>query len=152
MNSNPAGSNLPRQAISLPDSAWKAIVDTLNTDGPERLIQAPPTNRRVHERKRYTSIAKCILRLQQDDSPPATYMVYTRNLSVGGAGFFFNTYLHPGTMCHLALLTRSKEGQIVGGTIRWCRHVAKNIHEVGMQFDHPIDLDRFVDLGSAESD
>lgn len=111
-----------------------------------------PPNRRIHERKRYTKIVRCVVRLKQDESPPTTFMVRTRNISVGGIGFFFNTYLHPGTRCHVAVLDRHDQGQILAGTLRWCRHVTKTIHECGVQFEENIEVERFVDLATAESD
>ncbi|MEL7089020.1 MAG: hypothetical protein AAGL98_11365, partial [Planctomycetota bacterium] len=67
-------SSLPRESIKLPESAWNAIVDTLNERGPAKLISSPP-NRRVHERKRYTKVVRCVVRLKQNESPPATFVV-----------------------------------------------------------------------------
>lgn len=147
----PNKKSVPRESIQLPDKAWATIVQTLNEQGPIQLTNSPP-NRRVHERKRYTKIVRCVVRLKQENSPPATYLVRTRNISVGGAGFFFNSYLHPGTQCHLALLDRNRNGQLIQATIRWCRHVVKNIHEVGVQFAEEIDLERYIDVENTESD
>ncbi|MEM8738795.1 MAG: PilZ domain-containing protein [Planctomycetota bacterium] len=144
-------SSFPKEAIPLPSSAWALIVQQLDEQGGRSMAESPP-NRRIYERKRYSKTLRCIVRLKQSAGPAAVYQVHTRNLSAGGVGFFFGGYLHPGTACHLALMDREGRGHVLGGAMRWCRHVAKTLHECGVQFDQPIDVERFLDLATAESD
>lgn len=108
--------------------------------------------RRIYERRRYTKIVRCVLRMKQQEGPAAVYLVRTRNLSEGGLGFFFGSYMHPGTVCHFAIMGLDGHGQIVAGTVRWCRHVARTLHECGVQFDSPIEVTRFLDPATTPVD
>ena len=139
-----SGGLQPKEAVPLPDTAWQEIVQRLNEDGNRQMAELSST-RRLQERRRYCKVVRCVLRLKQGQSPPAIYMVHTRNLSEGGLGFFFGSYLHPGTQCHLAVMDLEGNGCIFAGAVRWCRHVGQTLHECGVQFEQHIDICRFLD-------
>ncbi len=144
MDSAKRSSSPPKEAIPLPASAWDDIVEKLNQQGSLSLVNSPPT-RRIYERRRYTKIVRCVLRMKQKEGPAAVYLVRSRNLSEGGLGFFFGSYMHPGTVCHFAIMGLDGQGQLVVGVVRWCRHVARTLHECGVQFDAPIQIESFLD-------
>ena len=57
--------------------------------------------------------------------PDHTFMAQSRNISRTGIGFLHGSPLEPDTTCKLSLRT-----------------VAENVHQVGIRFNEPIDLDR----------
>lgn len=74
----------------------------------------------------------------------ARFIVRPRDLSAGGIGFLHGSFLHPGRNCIIALKTVDGEGLLVNGRIVRCRCVRGRIHDVGMQFEKPVEIDNFV--------
>ncbi|MBL4701895.1 MAG: response regulator [Phycisphaeraceae bacterium] len=74
-----------------------------------------------------------------------------RNLSNRGFAFFHGQFVHMDARCKL-YLPQSNDDQVycIEGRITRSRHIRGLIHEVVMVFDHPIDLTRFVKLGSSQ--
>jgi len=133
----------------LPQAEWDQIVSTLTQRGSEELrkLTADP-QRRIHQRKRYTKLVRCVVRIENTEGHPVIFHVKTRNISSGGLGFFFSGYLHPQTSCHFAVFDQHGHGQVIPAIIQWCRHLTKNIHECGAQFDEGIEIDAFVDTAN----
>ncbi|MEM7627740.1 MAG: PilZ domain-containing protein [Planctomycetota bacterium] len=146
MSALPKPTSAPRSAIAMPHSAWDQIVNRLDQQGQRQHRQQGDAQPKRESRIRYTKIISCVMRLKQDGSPPAVYKVTTRNFSSGGLGFFFNQYLHAGTVCHFAVVDRHGVGRILEGQVRWCRHVSSNVHECGVQFSIPMDPTDFVEV------
>ncbi len=134
-----------------------AAIDTLKLDDQKwadltrRVREAAaqgqnPAEKRHHERKRYEKRIRCILRAQQPGAKePQNFIVYSRNLSRGGLGFFHGAYVHPRTVCQVILPRPDGKGAVIDARVQWCRHVEQRIHEVGVQFDEPIEIDAFLD-------
>lgn len=88
-----------------------------------------------------------VIRIGQPGGTSATYIVRPRNLSRTGMGFLHGSFCYPGSVCEVAIPTCDSDRAALSGKIVRCRHVRANVHEVGMQFDHPIELSRFVRPG-----
>ena len=85
---------------------------------------------------------------------PASYYICTRNLTSEGLGVLHGAYLHVGTRCKVMLPTIWGGEEPIRGRVVRCRLLSGMIHEVGVRFDAPIDLWRFLDgeeSGSAEN-
>lgn len=68
-----------------------------------------------------------------------------RNLSRGGCSLLHNSYVHPGTACRV-ILPRADAvtySEIVG-TVKRCQHRVATLHELGIAFEHEIDLKDFM--------
>ncbi|MBB6428410.1 PilZ domain-containing protein [Algisphaera agarilytica] len=126
------------------DAAWNSIVEKLNEHGSRALSQVDP-NQGIHDRRRFTIVSRCVIRLKRDGNPASILQVRTRNLSQGGLAFFGGNYVFPETPCHLALMDREGNGQLISGRVRWCRHIDGNLHECGVEFDERIDVEQFLD-------
>ncbi|MEW6251125.1 MAG: PilZ domain-containing protein [Planctomycetota bacterium] len=79
----------------------------------------------------------------------ASFIVRPRNLSAGGISFLHGSFLYPGARCALALPTRAGERVALAGRIVRCRCVRGRVHEVGVAFDQPIEVERYVDTQAA---
>ncbi len=101
-------------------------------------------NRRGQQRFSYHQDAKLICQMSQDLSSPMQIIVRCRNISVGGLGFLHGAYVHPGTRVVLTLISANKQGYRINGSIVRCRHLTKTVHEVGVAFDEPIDLESML--------
>lgn len=95
---------------------------------------------------------RCVIRLappSQMQADHGTYLIHSRNLSAGGMGFVHDAPLHPGTRCTVGLSPEAGRGMIVPARVAWCRPLAEHshlraLHEVGVQFDQPVDVDPFL--------
>ncbi|MDX2115883.1 MAG: hypothetical protein SFZ24_09750 [Planctomycetota bacterium] len=99
-------------------------------------------SRRVHDRFEYHE-ASVPLTVQHSSGAEINLSVHARSLSVGGIGFLHGGYLHPGTQVRVLLRTRQGIDKLVLGRVACCRHVARNIHEIGVQFHDKIDVADF---------
>lgn len=64
-----------------------------------------------------------------------------RDISENGAGLWIGTFIHPETKCWLVLGSPDGGEIEVEGIIRWCKHFAHSVHEVGVQlFDANPDI------------
>jgi hypothetical protein len=93
--------------------------------------------------KRHTYFVREGLVLEVEGAT-ARFIVRPRDVSASGIGFLHGSFLHPGRACVVALRTIDGEGVLVSGRVVRCRCVRGRIHDVGMHFDKPIDLDNFV--------
>jgi CheY-like chemotaxis protein/HPt (histidine-containing phosphotransfer) domain-containing protein len=69
-----------------------------------------------------------------------------RNLSGTGIGLVHSAYVHVGTRCTVHLPTLAGPVAPIPAKVVRCRHVKGLVHEVGIQFDQPINVRQFVEL------
>ena len=70
--------------------------------------------------------------------------VLMRNLSAAGCSFLHSIFIYPQTQCHVELRTVDGELTMTPGVIKRCSHVSGWIHEIGVQFNKPIDVEGFI--------
>ncbi len=118
-----------------------ALLDLLDAkDG-----QHPPTNRRyVRWPFRHLSVPLTVVHV---GGCRATIGVACRNISCGGLSVLHNSYVYPGRACELQLPHVSGQPVDVAGKIKRCNHLSGIVHEVGIEFDKPIRIGDFVNLG-----
>ena len=137
------------------------VVDTLRITDQERRqilseldgrqISDAASDRREHERVPYQEAHGLLVVMSHPGGNVVKYLVKPRNLSETGVGFLHGNFVHIGTACIMAIKTRSGKPILVNGHVARCIHVRSNVHEVGVHFEEPIDLDE-IDLdGPAET-
>lgn len=67
-----------------------------------------------------------------------------RNLSRGGACLLHNGFVHTGTACRVMLPRLAGGFEDLAGVICRCSHRRGTLHEIGVKFNQPVDLKRFV--------
>lgn len=70
------------------------------------------------------------------------YIACTRNISRGGVGALMCSFLHEKSRCQAIF---ENTGTTACGRVVRCRHIERNIHEIGIQFDQDIDPRPLVD-------
>ena len=142
-------------------------VDTLRlpTEVAEAILQAREAQSRGDEgadsrastRRRFRAETGLIVTVHQAGSSTtrnavARYTVTPRDLSTTGVGFLHGTFLYEGTSCVVSLPATTGEWVHVPGQVMRCQHVEGKVHEIGVLFRDPIDLDQFTLVEESESD
>lgn len=76
--------------------------------------------------------------------------VMGRNLSQRGIALVHGRYVYPGTRCEITIPALDGARHACAGVVRHIRHVQGSIHEMGVTFDDPVDVSRFVVLSPEE--
>lgn len=123
----------PVRTIRLPVEQIARILDEM--DG--AAVDTPTARRDSRFKYRIKEIV--ILMQQPGFSAPMAFIAPTRNISARGLSFLHGGYVHPGTVCVVQLVTTRGGQQNVVATVRRCRYVQSNVHEVAVQFKHAVD-------------
>ncbi len=69
-----------------------------------------------------------------------------RNISPGGVALLHSSFFYPDSACRITIPMRAGHGNdiVVNGTIKRCNHLQGMIHELGVEFETPIDTSRIV--------
>ena len=70
-----------------------------------------------------------------------------RNISRGGISLLHNQFVHPGSMVVVALPTLNGTVKEIVGTIKRCVHKKATLHELGVQFEEPVELRDYLGAG-----
>ncbi len=70
-----------------------------------------------------------------------------RNLSRGGVSLLHNQFIHPASTAVVSLPRLAGGYSTVSGVVKRCVHKRLTLHEIGIEFDGPIDLREFFGSG-----
>lgn len=101
------------------------------------------TRQREYARLPYR-LETVVLTLLHAEGNRTRVRVACRNLSRGGIGILHSAYMHPGSRCDVTLQRVTGKPQTIPGRVVRCTHRAGVVHEIGIQFDQPIDLSQFL--------
>ena len=99
-----------------------------------------------HERQEdriYRQLLSVPVAIKVSEEAHEAYRAPLLDLSGSGAGFVFGRFVHPGAVVKVALHRLDKEVEVVYGTVRWCRLHHGSLHRVGVQWDNPIEIEKF---------
>lgn len=101
-------------------------------------------SKRVSERYTYRS-RSVVTEVLEPTGAWSRYRTPTRNLSATGIGLLVGRFIYPNTRCRVHLVTIHHQPQVVSGMVAHCRYLSETatIHEVGVRFDEPIDIEFF---------
>lgn len=136
----------------MPESATN-VIDTLRLspemcaellrEAKEKDARSSDRHDRLHSRFSYTAPQIFVLHVEASDQT-RDYRVLGKNISQGGLAVFHGQVLYPNTRCKLTLRTTAGEAVPVAGVVVYCKHFRARIHEIGLRFDSPVDVTRFV--------
>lgn len=89
-----------------------------------------------------------VVRVTPPGRPVQVFTASARDISSSGMGFYNTAYIHVGTTCHVVMKTLKGEATGLQATVVRCAHVSGRIHNVGVVFEHEIDLGQFVQGGT----
>jgi hypothetical protein len=99
---------------------------------------------RSEPRLTHTGSPTILVQITYPNEVVGSYRAVSRNISSRGLGFLHGKFVYPGSACRIVV--RTTDGTLVGlcGSVVRCRHVEGRVHEVGLLFEAPVDLQRFV--------
>lgn len=103
--------------------------------------------RRSVRRFRYLNPAGLIVHVAHPGGTIVPYRVTPRDLSERGMGFLHGNFLYPGSNCKIELRGKDGKPQRISARIARCEHVTGRVHDVGIEFEKPIEIGEFVDVG-----
>jgi len=112
-----------------------------------RAKDAVGQERRKSPRVPYRATPRVAVIIESEEIGKRTFALIPRNISRTGMSLLHGKFVYDGTPCVAGL--KALDGQLVPvrGKVMWCRLIAGRIHEIGIQFEEPIDLDDFVPAG-----
>lgn len=86
------------------------------------------------------------MKMHNGDGLQSEFSVACRDLSKGGISVLHRSFLHTGTRVVMRLPTVTGKLATIPGVVCRCRHFQGLIHEIGIKFNEPIDVNEFVEL------
>lgn len=125
---------------------WMAVLESTERSAREADNQdtLPIDNQRGQTRLPAPEDARCLIRLGNNTDQHGTYLVRLRDISASGLGFHSDQPFKPKTRCTVALRDEQGHGLVCAASVIWCKPLADELHDVGIQFDKPIDAYRFA--------
>ncbi len=127
--------------LRLSDTERQAVVDEL-----DRQDAIASGGRRTEPRWKYHVPEGILVHFQHAAAYEFQFRVIPRNISSAGLGLLHGGFVYSGTRCVARLRTIDREFVLAAGVVVHCRCVRGRIHEVGVKFDEPIDIENFVVL------
>ncbi|MEW6252019.1 MAG: PilZ domain-containing protein [Planctomycetota bacterium] len=132
-------------ALRISDAEYRAILAQLDSSPrPARVNEL-----RAAKRYPYTPQSGLDVMLQGRNT---RYVVRGRNVSSSGIAFLHGDLVSPGTACTLELPTPDGGAVPVEGHVVRCRCVSGRIHEIGVQFEQPLEVEHLLQPAGARED
>lgn len=117
----------------------RLLVDDLNHKSQQHHVDSE------RRRPRYSfNTGEVNVQVRHPNGAETTYRMLTRNLNSHGIGFILGRYVYVNTVCAIELPTLDNERITVTGKVVHCRHLSGVIHELGIAFDRPIEVENFI--------
>ncbi len=105
---------------------------------------AVTVERRQTSRVPYHGPARLCVLLENEPRGRRTYAPAPRNLGQGGISLLHGKFVYGGTNCMVGLHSLGAQIVPARGKVIWCRLITGRVHELGIQFDDPVNVDEFV--------
>jgi DNA-binding response OmpR family regulator len=130
----------PERRLRRTDDQINALLDSLDAREARQVRRESRASPRISYRVRGMVVA-----FPQAGRDELRLAVPSRNVSRDGVAFLNGTFVYPGTRCRVSLVTVHDHVENVEGVVVRCRYLegSGSIYEVGVRFDHPIDVALF---------
>jgi len=96
--------------------------------------------RRDEGRQRSKRVLLMVVRVEHPGGTEAAFRATSRDISSMGVGFLHGTFIYPETQCMVAVPTSDGRYAAIHGKVARCQLISGGQHEVGVEFDAPVDL------------
>lgn len=139
-NDKPVEVKTQLETLRLSFEEYTQLIAVLDKEAANR----PEVSMRSTARATYVLEQPLVLEVATSEKEVTRYLVRPRNIAAGGAAVLHGGFIHFKTRCTIAL--RNLEGKHVmqTGIVRHASLIKGHIHEIGIQFDEPVDVSQFV--------
>ncbi|MFO0840057.1 MAG: PilZ domain-containing protein [Phycisphaerae bacterium] len=122
------------------------IPDTSLREATQRVAPTDSTNARRRKFPRYPFQVPegVVAEFAHPGGTRSTVVVAARDLSAGGIGLFHGGFVYEGTPCTIKLKALDGEFVLARGVVVRSRQVHSRIHDIGVKFSAPIEIELFV--------
>lgn len=107
----------------------------------------PPASSRRAARRWRLGYQKIVVTLVDRMKTRTHHIAAPRTISVRGLGFLHGGFVHVGTPCSVTLRSLSGEARGIPGKVVRCSHITRNLHDIGVRFNHEINTADFIARG-----
>lgn len=100
--------------------------------------------RRREERPTYFVCGGLPAKFKPTEADTPYFRVYPRNISQDGIAFIHGNVVSAGTPCTIALKPFHGQQTLVPGKVVRCFTVGGGTHDIGVNFEHRLDISKFV--------
>lgn len=138
--------NTPVRTIRASEFEQQKIVQALESEP----VAERELRKRRSERVTIPDSIGVTANILQPGGTQGNYLVKAHNISRHGVGFLHGAFVHVGSRVTITLSTaKGEQISIVGKAMR-CTYVTNGVHELGVAFDEPFDIEGF--FGGLEDD
>lgn len=130
---------LTKNTLGVDGQAYAALLHKLD----DNTGSHPTSSERVYRRLGYAK-PRLLLRIESDRDTAREIIVASRNLSQRGISILHASYMYNDTPVTIDLACNDGSTKRVRGSVTRCVHRGGIIHEVGIRFDHDINLRQFL--------
>lgn len=127
--------------LRLTDSEWLSYVAELDREASRHM---PNEDGRQHERMPYRNVAYVTATLKHLDGRHQKFIIRTHDLSESGLGFLHGNFIYPGSPMRVILHHRVHGLSYHDTIVRRCAHYKRHIHQVGVEFEKPINIEDYI--------
>lgn len=124
-------------------------VSTLLDKLDERSSNAKTAVKRTHTRLPFRQVS-LTMTLEHPGGSRSNVQVVCRNMSRGGVGVLHSGFVHTGTRCTVKMPRTDEKTDCVEGAVVRCSHLGGHVHELGISFDEPIVIERYLKLAPSD--
>ena len=139
LKSNKSSTSDVTDALRLSPDQFNELLEQLD----EAARMSPASADRNAERYIYEA-EDVVLEVHHPGGSVGHFLIRPRNISDTGIGFLHGGFLYEKSTCSVVMFQKGGVPLRVVGTVMWVRHVTGRVHEVGVKFDTPIELDQVL--------
>ena len=140
MDENQVSDRPPVDTLRISANEWDTVLSRLEQEKRSQFSD----EKRSEERFLYRNILGLIMEIPESTGDIANYLVKSRNLSRTGLSLLHGQAIPIGTHCMVTLVKSNYSQDRCHGNVIRCRQIEGCVHEIGLQFDRPIDLSAYL--------
>jgi len=127
--------------LRMSDQDFQELVEELDgQSSDEAAVQSHRASRYQYTRDRFV-----LLEVIHSTGSVGRFLVRPFDLSKTGISIMHGVFVYDGTPCRIRLRNGEGKVAVLEGKVVRCRYVRRNIHDIGIQFIEPVEIDDFID-------
>lgn len=144
------GKPLASPSVRITRREYMRLISQLDHAAGRPMPAFSSSNRRTQNRIPFHREARMLLKLGPGESDWPQFLVRCRNICKRGLAFLHETRVEVGTKCEFTLIGSEHEAYEIAATITRSRSIAESVHEVGVRFNHAVDLSLLIARPSSD--